>query len=440
MRTFLIVLLTALLTLIWAGAAMQEGLIPSNILSGSLDTCTTTTVVKTYEEGECEIPNDGENCETPRWTTVAHGDVVLSFQNPSATLTEGCESKSSVCNNWAYINDNNPYEYEVCELETPLNCDVNGFVFAHGTTEVFYEEWVRISGEIECNSQERTCEDGEASGWDTYIYKSCSIVGETAVFEDTVDQPEAEEEEEEQPLSASSTTTTTTASSNNTTTITYDPDRQPNCPSPRGWRRREPGQVGTAYESASVPFGTTCEPITVVCAYWSIRYGTEDNPWNVVDSSLATICSVSDPAPCSSACGTVQHGNLVTTYKQWLIPHGNGKVCEDVKVASTCNNGSLTPAWGEACSCAVAPPSPCSAPNGQTIAHGSSLTLYKYPKVQALPGDGIDVCERQWRECVNGEFYDRNGNKSTFEFEYTSCEVLEPPAGWGPGGQGVPQE
>jgi len=432
MRTFLVVLLTALLTLIGGWVALQEGLIPSTLFSGQ-EQCTSTTVVKTYEEGECAIEETWDDCTTPWWTTATHWDVVLSFESSSATLTEWCISKSSVCNNGSYMNDNDPYNNESCELETPLNCDVNGFVFAHGTSELFYEEWVAKNGKVKCNSEARSCEDGEATGWDTYIYKSCYAPGWAC------DAEIVEEEIEEVAPVAKEIAKPVVKTAPRPTAPVVQETRQANCPSPFGWRRWEPGQSWTAYTTSSVAYGGTCSSVSITCAYWSIRYWTKDAPWAIVSWNISASCTVWDPAPCSSACGTVAHAAQVTTYTEWLIPHWSWRICADVQVTSTCTNGSLSPNAWTACTCEVAPPTPCVAPNGQTVSHGSSLTLYKYPQVQALPWDGIDVCERQWRECTNGQFYDWNGNRKSFDFQHQSCVVLDPPAGWGPGGQWIPQ-
>ena len=307
MRTFLIVLLTALLTLIWWWVALQEGLIPSTLFSWQ-DECTSTTVVKTYEEGECEVPKTGESCTTPRGTVAAHGDVILSFESASATLADGCVSKSSVCNDGSYMNDNDPFEFEACELDTPLNCEVNWFVFAHGTSEVFYEEGIIEDGEVTCASETRACEDWEASWWDSFEYKSCYAPGQSC-------EPVAVEQEVEEPIigdnEASIPVKKTTA-----TFPVFDQNRQPNCPSPFGWRRWEPGETRELYESASVPYGTTCQTVSVTCAFWSVRYWTEANPWGIAPETLSNDCAVLDPVPCSSACGTVNHGDLVTTYSQ----------------------------------------------------------------------------------------------------------------------------
>lgn len=110
-----------------------------------------------------------------------------------------------------------------------------------------------------------------------------------------------------------------------------------------------------------------------------------------------------------------------------------------MKITSTCNDGLLTPAAGDYCSCTVADPAVCTAPGDIQIPHGGSLTLYQSAEVQALPGDGSDTCVRQRRECGDGVWHDANGSASDFTFQYTSCTVLPPPSGGGAGGEGVPQ-
>jgi hypothetical protein len=179
--------------------------------------------------------------------------------------------------------------------------------------------------------------------------------------------------------------------------------------------------------------------VWVVCGYGSIRYGSEDNIGQAVGEELFGTCTVQDPVWCSSACGEVAHGDSVTTYTDGSIGYGSDTTCSDVEVTSTCSNGALSPNAGSACSCEVQPPSGCVAPNGQRIAHGGSITLYKDETIQPVAWDGSDTCVRQWAKCEDGEFFDWNGNPTTLTFQYSSCTILPPPAGEWPGGEGVPQ-
>ncbi len=432
MRTFLLILTTALLTALWLIYAQTSNLFPEFFSLLPLP----SYVNEQAGNEEWTISPTGADCTTPWGTSVAHGEVFLSFASETGSLAEGgCESRSTVCVNGSRSAEQEPLQYETCTLDTPKTCDVNWFVFAHGSSQEFYlfDEEAQT-----CTSQTRTCTDGVVDGDETYTYLSCpsSCPASTGTGSDSTcpscpcleEQPEIQQPTvEEKPVIRQVTQPT----------ISISGPVEPNCPSPFWGSRREPGQEGSAYKQAVAPYGETCEKVNIVCAFWSIRFGTKWNPGEVA-WAVATSCREGAPVACESACGTIEHGGQVTTYKQAIIPHGNGQVCENVKVISSCSNWVLSPAWGSSCSCQVAPPAACTAPNGQTVAHGSSLTLYEYPQVQAVPGDGADTCVRQWRQCTNGEFYDRNGNKASFTYKYETCTVIAPPEGWGPGGAGVP--
>lgn len=93
---------------------------------------------------------------------------------------------------------------------------------------------------------------------------------------------------------------------------------------------------------------------------------------------------------------------------------------------STCNDGVLSPEAAKYCTCKISEPVGCKAPDGSKVANDQTLTLYQYPQVQAQPGDGSDTCVRQWRKCLNGDRYDRDGNQATFTYKYATCKVLPP--------------
>jgi hypothetical protein len=211
------------------------------------------------------------------------------------------------------------------------------------------------------------------------------------------------------------------------------------CTGPFGGVRQH-GKSGGVYLQDSVPYGSSCTATSIVCGYGSLRYGTPDNIGNPIQQDMFAACVVQDPVGCSTACGDVDHGASVTTYESATLPWGSEDSCEDGEIKSQCQNGSLSPGGGSACSCEVEPPAACTAPNGQIVAHNGALTLYQYPEVQAVAGDGSDTCIRQWRKCINGTFHDYNDNPANFTFEYPTCTVLPPPDGGGEGGEGVPQE
>lgn len=436
MRTLLLIITTALLTAVWLLYAWQSNSFPEFF---------SLIAPVSAPEGEIAIASNGNPCTTPWWETIEHGKVFLSFAQENASIgSGGCESRSTICNDGSRSIDQEPFSYKSCSLETPKSCEVNNFKFAHWSSQTFYKLDAKKQ---QCTSQERSCIDGIVDGDDAYSYLSCPsscpvftgsaadcpIIGSWSTnCPECPCLPKVEKKPEVKPLPKTTIQPVTKTVAQPATVA------QPNCASPFGWTRREAWKQGTAYTAAKVPYGSMCEQVSIVCAYGSIRYGTAANPWAIAANGLSTTCSVWTPVSCTSACGTINHGEQVTTYANALIPHGNGQTCDDTKIVSTCSNGTLSPSAWWACSCQIAPPAACTAPNWQTVAHGKSLTLYQYPTVQALAGDGSDTCVRQWRQCINGSFHDRNGNPASFTFKYPTCTVTTPPEGWGPGGEGVP--
>jgi len=433
MRTFLLILTTALLTALWLIYVQTSNLFPEFFSLLPLPSYVSN------QPGDIEwtISPTGADCTTPRGKKVTHGEVFLSFASVTGSVSEGwCESRSTVCINGTRSAEQEPLTFETCTLETPKTCEVAGFIFSHGSSQEFFSF---DEDEQTCNAQERTCTDGVVDWDEAYTYLSCPsscapvAVGSWSSWE-CPNCPCLDEKPE-----IKQATTITTKPEIKQATITTKPvikqvtqplttlslPSEPNCPGPFWWTRREPGQQGSAYKQAVASYGTTCEKVNIVCAFWSIRYGTKDKAWEIA-WSVATSCRVADPIGCESACGPVDHNKQTTTYKQAIIPNGNGQVCEDLKIVSTCSDGKLSPAWWTSCSCQVAPPAACTAPNGQAVTHGSSLTLYEFAQVQAVAWDGADTCNRQWRKCQNGTFIDAGGSQSSFTYKYSTCTVIAP--------------
>lgn len=405
-------------------------------LSGSAPTAVTDT-----------LSANGEPCTTPRWETVTHWQVFLSFASETWSIANGwCVSRSTVCNNWSRSAEQEPLPAKTCMVQDPANCELNGLIFANGNTREFYKSntWDQT-----CLSEMRTCVDWTFDGDESFTELSCTSSANcpawtwwTTVWTWTTcpecpcldKQPEIKPATEPKPeiKKPTITTTTTTTTTANKPTIqpvsaplTATSPNEPNCPAPFGWARREPGKQWTAYKQAIAPFGTECEQVSIVCSYGTIRYWTKGNAWDVA-LWVSSTCRVAEPANCESACGPIQNGNQVVTFWQSIIPYANGQVCNDIKITSTCSNGVLSPAWWSSCSCQIAPPAACTAPNGQTVAHEGSITLYQEPSVQAVAWDGADTCLRQWRRCFNGTFVDVDWNPSALTFQYATCNVIPP--------------
>lgn len=435
MRTLLLIIVTALLSILSLIYAQLNNVFPWFFallnLWGTNPTVNTDT-----------LSADGASCTTPRWETIDHGQVFLSFASETWSIASWwCVSRSTVCNNWSRSAEQEPLPAKNCTLKDPTNCELDWLIFTNWTSREFFKfnTWDQT-----CTSEVRTCTDWIFDGDESFTELSCAATANcpawtwwTTVWTGTTcpecpcldKQPEIKPVSEPKPEIKKPTITTTTTSKPTiqpvSAPLSATSPNEPNCPAPFGWARREPGKQWTAYKQAVAPFGTACEQVSIVCSYGSIRYGTKGNAWDVA-LWVSSTCRVAEPANCESACWPIQNGNQVVTFWQSIIPYANGQVCNDIKITSTCSNGVLSPTAWTSCSCQIAPPAACTAPNGQTVAHEGSITLYQEPSVQAVAWDGADTCLRQWRQCKNGTFVDAGWNPSALTYQYPSCTVIPP--------------
>ncbi len=117
---------------------------------------------------------------------------------------------------------------------------------------------------------------------------------------------------------------------------------------------------------------------------------------SVVNSETLTSCSLNGQ--------TVAHGSTITAYQALSVDFGNTCTGE----TRSCFNGTLSGAYTNT-SCTVAAAASCSL-NGQTVAHGSTLTAY-----QALSVDFGNTCTGETRSCFNGNL--------SGSYTYTNCTV-----------------
>lgn len=152
------------------------------------------------------------------------------------------------------------------------------------------------------------------------------------------------------------------------------------------------GQSFNAFRNSTVPYGSSCESQVRVC-----------NNGELSGVNSYSSCSVGQASSCLFNGQTIAHGQKVNGFKFSAVSFGNSCEMEE----RLCNNGSLTGSHSYA-SCVVGQPSGCLF-NGQTIAHGQSLSAYASSSVEY----GLD-CESQSRTCSNGVL--------SGKFLYSTCE------------------
>lgn len=442
MKTALTVMTTAILTAIAFLFAWQNGLLGNN-KTGICPTisCPTNNSLSDKRQDadttKCDLWSTGASCTTPWGENIPHGKSVLSFQQAIATGDYQCEAYTSTCNDGSRWKDRKPYPFVSCslwnktlddDLLVSKNCKVGDIIIPHDTTYTFYKE-IKEGNTYTYQKMKRYCFDGKLEGDASYdkinMLSTCQPTnGET-------------KEESKKTQEKKSPTTTIKPTAKAVTKTTYDSQPKYNrCTSPE-WKIREHGKWGNYYLQDKVPYGNICQKIQVICGYGSLRIWSVD--WSITNGPFYTTCEVLPPKSCTSSCGETAHGKQLTTYSKSILPNGWGKVCDDIKIVSTCNDGKRNTTPWDTCSCSIAPPAWCTAPNGQEVNHNESLTLYEYPEIQAVAWDGADTCVRQRRQCINGKRFNYEWAPADFTFKYPTCTVIAPPEWWGPGGEGVPQ-
>ena len=159
----------------------------------------------------------------------------------------------------------------------------------------------------------------------------------------------------------------------------------------------------TAFASASVPFGSTCQSQVRNC-----------NNGTLSGSYSQKTCVASPAASCTvEGLGTIAHGSNITAYASASVPFGS--ICQSQVRA--CNNGTLSGSFS-AKTCVVAPPSSCSVTGLGTVAHGRSITAFATVSVPFG-----STCQSQVRACNNGTLSGSYSNKNCTPEAPKSCSL-----------------
>jgi hypothetical protein len=140
------------------------------------------------------------------------------------------------------------------------------------------------------------------------------------------------------------------------------------------------GESVKAYLNSSVTYGQTCASENRVCTN-----GVLSGSYNYAE------CSVGTAASCLFNGQTIAHGVSVVAYQSSTVAYGQSCASQ----TRTCTNGTLTGSYAFA-SCNAGAPGSCLF-DGQSVAHGQTVTAYQSSTV----GYG-QSCISQSRVCTNG--------------------------------------
>ena len=269
MKTALTVITTAILTAIAFLFAWQNGLLGNNTTS----TCPTISCPTANLTGEgmknpdtmkCDLDATGAPCSTPWGENIAHGKSVLSFKQETGTGTYQCEALTSTCNDGSRRKDKKPYPFASCSLgEKSLednilvskNCKLGDVIIPHDTTYTFYKE-IKEGNKYVYKTAKRYCFDGKLEGDETYnkinMLSTCQPVVEKEV---------------KAPVKKVVTKPSYKAP---TKPVTPPKPKYNRCTSPSG-KIREHGKGASYYLQETVPYGSVCQQVQVVCGYGSLR-------------------------------------------------------------------------------------------------------------------------------------------------------------------------
>lgn len=360
--------------------AYQTASVPSDgTCTSQTRTCTNGTLSGTYANSSCV-----KNCSTPWGTAVNHGAAVTAFQSASVPWDGTCTSQSRTCNNGTL---SGTYANKTCAVTTPLNCtDPWGGAVSHGTSVTAYQA-ASVPWNGTCTSQARTCTNGVLSG--TYTNKACAVTTPlncTAPWGGTVNHGSSITAFQAASVPSDGTCTSQSRTcTNGVLSGTYTNKAcVKNCTTPWGAAVNH-GAAVTAYQAATVAWNATCTSQSRTCSNGTLS-GTYANkactvtaplnctdPWGaalahgssvtayqsasvpygstcvsqartctngVVSGSYASkTCAVSKPKNCTVRDGTVSHG--VTTY---LYSKNVDRYCNTIRAQHTCTDGVLNPA------------------------------------------------------------------------------------------------
>ncbi len=228
----------------------------------------------------CAQIDQPDSC-TFNGNTIADGDAVTAYRVGGVPFGSTCESQQRTCSNGVL---SGTYQQPNCTVAGADSCTFDGNTVAHGDSVTAYGAYSVPYGSS-CTSERRTCTNGVLSG--TNQAASCSVT-----------QP-----------SACAFGTSSVANG---------------------------GEV-TAYQAATVPFGSTCQSETRSCTNGVLSGSYE-----------AEACSVAPASTCVFDGVELQNGQAVTAYESEAVPYGSSCVSEQ----RTCGDGTLSGSY-EAVTCEV---------------------------------------------------------------------------------------
>ena len=349
----------------------------------------------------CRV-NEASSC-TFNGQTVSSGSSVTAYSAASVNFGSNCQTELRSCSNGILSGS---YTNAACSVASAASCTFNGQAVAHGTSINAYQA-ASVAFGSSCKSQSRTCSNGTLGG--SYTNSTCSVAGaQNCSFNgETVNDGQSVTAYQAASVAyGSSCTSESRNCSNGSLFGSYSfgscSVQSPATCSFNGQTIAHDASL-TAYQVNSVAYGEECSSETRNCSNGTLG-GTYSN----------SSCSVAAAAGCSFGGQTVDHGSSITAYLSDSVAYG--QTCSTQ--TRSCSNGTLSGTYTNS-SCSVDTPTSCSF-NGQTVAHGSYIKMYAYDEVPSMQSGLGYTCEN-----TNYDILCQNGVLMTnMNYQHTSCEAV----------------
>jgi peptidoglycan hydrolase-like protein with peptidoglycan-binding domain len=283
-------------------------------------------------------------------TYIENGKTADFYSTASVQGTDRCSSfmLTRQCINGTF-SGNSAYRYTACTVSanSPGACSYNGVVMANGESRAFYrQEGVSLSQS--CQGIQRTCVNGVVGGSSDYPYPTCNKVsGPVSCTVDGVVIPD--------------------------------------------------GQSIGFYKRDRVLFGQTCAAFqgTRSCT-GGVLGGDSGYQYASCKENAAESCVVVTTVGTTTSTTTVAHGASRSFWSTNSVDYTSS--CDAVKLARTCNDGSLSGSSAfKYHTCKVTPEKTCDI-DGIVVPGGTKRTFYSARSVASGGCDAID----EERTCSNG--------------------------------------
>lgn len=282
------------------------------------------------------------------------------------------------------------------------NCTFNGETYSHGDIITAFQNSSVSYGEA-CVSEQRTCTDGVFSG--SYQYASCNnnqpasclFNGQTIAHGDSVKAFQTSSVSFDEMCLYELRTCNNGILSGSNQFASCNINKPASCLF--NGQTIEHGKSVIGFLTSTVPYGSTCSAEERLC-YNGILDGTNEY----------ASCTIDQPASCLINGQTIAHGQSTILFQNASVPHGESCLPE----SRICDNGNLSGSYtNSSCTVEPAPVKSCTF-NGETIAHGQSVTAYPSASVTYN-----QTCQPETRTCNDG-FLSGAG-------QYSSCTVQPKP-------------